>query len=440
MKGERPPQVDENEVLDTQQNDFIEIPTPDFEDTYRNIKHLIYDGFIPVKLQMGDITLTMKSIFPREFSYIEHISFGKEVDKIPYYFLYSIVFMDGMEVYPHRKEMHDYMMAVFKGLDGKTVEKLYDVMTTIQRYYSWSYENLEGYLYENESRYLWNIYKESILDKGLIGGFGVYNTAQESWVIFNQREDRKEQMNLDFNNSKFIVSALVGAKEVRKLDNLEKLRDTEEMRRRQEVRLKNKTKQVRLSQPINTAQELIQELHRQIRGEKDIHDRIIEQHEQRMIEKYNEKKARLDDLRRIEVAKRPKVEQGSKFVSVEEMQDQMKALKDFKKIPYLPEQKRNNYISKIRQTNTDKTSEEPETHEPEVRTRPHSKKSIFDPEVQKVLKTEKGTTRQVPPKPEVKKAGPPVAPPPKPPKAPKTKESVQSSETALKVFNINIKK
>src|SRR5271166_4988998 len=99
------PQLPEEEILDTQ-NDFIEIPTPEFDETYRNIRHLIYDGYIPVKLQVGNVELTMKSIYPREFAYIEHLA-EKEHEKIPYYFLYSIVFFDGVEVYQHRKELHE---------------------------------------------------------------------------------------------------------------------------------------------------------------------------------------------------------------------------------------------------------------------------------------------------------------------------------------------
>ena len=368
----------EGDIVESQ-NDFIELATPDFVETYRNIKHLIFDGFIPVRLSIGDTNLTLKSIYPREFSYIEMIAPKKESERIPYYFLYSIVFLDGIEIQPHKKELHDPIVSVFNKMHAKTVEKIFNVLTDIQRYYSASYENLEGYLYEKESRYLWTIYKQSILG-GFTNSWG-YNTAQESWISFNQREDRKEQMDMDFNNAKFIVSALVGSKEVRKLDNLEKMRETEELRRRQEIRLKNKTQKLRLTPPVNTKEELVQELHKQMRGEKDLHDKIIERHEKIMADREKERNEKLAVARKIEALNKPKVQEGSKFVTAKEMEERLKSLNVSPKRQVNVSNEK--YLDKLTQY---------QGKQPEPAPGPQfqgEKKSVFDPSVQKALEPAK---------------------------------------------------
>ena len=53
------------------QNDFIEIQTPDFEDNYFQVKNLIFDGFVPVRINFGNSNFVVKALNPSDFKYID---------------------------------------------------------------------------------------------------------------------------------------------------------------------------------------------------------------------------------------------------------------------------------------------------------------------------------------------------------------------------------
>ena len=367
--------------------EFIEVETPDFENTYREIKHIIFDGFIPVKLNFGESNLIVKSIYDTEFKYIDLIT-NKPEEKIPLIFLYSIVCFDGQDFLANRKNYHHEIHEIFRSFPIKVITKIQSIINAVQNYHYKSYENLEGYLYEKESRAFWDVYNKSALNLMFpqITQLG-YNGAQESWVMFNQREDERLALESEYNIAKFVVSGYIGGKEIKKINQQEKMRWTEELKRRQDVKLKNKFNKIRLSAPTNTAEELVKELERQIKGEKDQHDRIIEIYEKRILDQVQNKKKELE-IRRLEAAEAKKdvpegVSGSYKPVSKQEME---RASKE-KKIPVNPDLLRQDhqakYSDKLNQTSAIKKMPKPQV--------PQQKKdlssiSIFDSEVQNELK------------------------------------------------------
>lgn len=362
-----------------EQDQFIEIPTPDFENTYKQIKNLIFDGFIPFRIQFFGMNLVMKGLNPEEYRFIEMVE-PEAVRRIPLYFLYSIVFVDGDSLLPHRSELHGDFISFWMKLPSKVCEYLVNIVQAIQTAQSDCYENLEGYLYENESRYLWNVYGKKAVRNKLIKGVDLIgmNTAQESWVLFNSREDLKEEQDRLFDHSKFIVSGMIGGKEIKKIETSENLRQREEKQRRQDIRLKNKKDKIKLGPSLNTADELVKELERQIKGEKDIHDQIIDQHEQKLREFMAVRRAEMEQLASI----RDEVEksEGSKPVTSEEM----RKIIDEVAPPIDLIMSADHYTSKIEQTSISKPeSEAPKRSKKIGDMKPG--KSIFDPEVQKEL-------------------------------------------------------
>lgn len=380
----------QDNLLLEQQEEFLEIPTPDFEDTYRNIKHLLFDGFIPVRLNFGPVKMVLKSITPLEFSYIDLVA-TKPEEKLPLYFLYSTVFLDGIEMIPLRKSLHDDFQELFSKFSSKTFEVISETIGTIQSYYYKSYDDLEGYLYERESRHKWDVYKESALSMGLVGGLkGLgLNTAQEVWVSFNHREDERVAHEIAFSHAKFIASSMVGSKEINRIERVERLRWVEELRRRQDVRLKNKTEKIKLSGPVNTAEELVQELERQIRGELDIHDKIILQHEQNLVEAAEFRRASMGSMKNqmSQAIKESKALMGeSKAVTQKEIEEELAKLGNIK-VNYNEDY--DHYMTKIEQTQkrVGKAAQSVQDSAQKISKQVDKvRKSIFDPEVQKTLK------------------------------------------------------
>jgi hypothetical protein len=353
------------------QNDFIEIQTPDFEDNYFQVKNLIFDGFVPVRINFGNSNFVVKALNPSDFKYIDLIT-NSSSSKVPLYFLYSLVFFDGQEIVPFRKELHEDVSNLFNSFSNKTIDRVMQLLGYLQGYYTKCYENLEGYLYEKESRYKWEVYKHKALNS-LIKGFSDYNTAQEVWVSFNQREDEREKSENDFIHSKFIASAFIGSKEIKRIEQLEKNRWNEELKRRQNVRLKNKEDKIILSAPILTSDDLVKELEKQIKGEMDVHDRIIKQHEEQMEKFAEQRRLQMEAMKsQMSFGEEDKnIFGGSKAVSKKEMEDSLNKSPD--NMPKYSEQT-DRYLNKISQT---KIQGSESTSERSI--------SIFDPEVQEEL-------------------------------------------------------
>jgi hypothetical protein len=365
-----------------EQEQFIEIPTPEFETTYKYIKNLIFDGFVPFHIQFFGIKLIMKGLNPDEYRFIEMIEL-EPIRRVPLYFLYSIVLVDGDSILPYRADLHEDFIKFWLSLPTKVCERAINIVQAIQNAQSDCYENLEGYLYETESRYIWGVHGKRAIKNKLIKGIELIglNTAQESWVMFNTREDLKEEQDRQFDHSKFIVSGMVGGKEIKKIETSENLRQKEERQRRQDVRLKNKKDKIMLGPSLNTADDLVKELERQIRGEKDIHDQIVDQHEKKLREFMDLRRSEMEQLATIrdEVQKG----EGSKSVSPEEMQKVLEEVSD----PIDIIMQADHYTSKIEQTSLSKQSK-PEGFQPPKAKRigdMKPSKSIFDPEVQKEL-------------------------------------------------------
>lgn len=367
--------------------EFIEIDTPDFEKTYREIKHIIFDGFIPVKMNLCDSNLVLKSLYETEFKYIDLIA-EKPEDKLPLYFLYSIVCYDSVDFLQDRKKYHHEIQEIFRSFPSKVINKLSNSINQVQNYHFKSYENLEGYLYENESRHVWDIYKKSAMNIMFpeINKLG-FNNAQETWVLFNQREDNRIKDEAEYNIAKFVVSGYIGGKEIKKINNQEKMRWTEELRRRQEVKLKNKVDRIRLSKPINTAEDLVAELARQIRGEKDQHDKIIEMHENAIREQASLRRKELQILRLKANEENKEVPVGlsgsSKNMSKDDLDYLTKHPVNRKINPeILKYEELNKYATKLDQMSVSKPNLQKES-KPATE---NKGSSIFDPEVQNELK------------------------------------------------------
>lgn len=363
-----------NELLE-QQSEYIEIPTPDFENTYKNIKSLIFDGFIPVTLNICDYPVVVKALSLNEFRYIDILGTSDE-DKIALYFLYSMVLFDGESVIPIRKQMHREAIEIFRTIPTAGLNQVSTLINSTQRYYNSNYETLEAFLYEHEARAQWVISKKEALNKTLLYGHSDigWNTAQEVWIGFNQREDKRETDDRDFSNAKFIASAMVGDKEIKKISIREQLRWTEELKRRQGVRLHKKEHKLVLSNPTYTAKDLVGELLRQIKGEKDLHDKIIDEHE-RKLAVLSEKRAKDFEEAQIKAAmaitQHGALSGGSRPITQQEMNDHLKKV-NTKKIN-VDTDSSNRYLEKVMSTTRSTVAAPPQ-------------KSIFSPEVQDALK------------------------------------------------------
>lgn len=119
------------------------------------------------------------------------------------------------------------------------------------------------------------------------------NWGQLAWRAINFAEDTKESAEREWENAKFVASSMAG-KGIDRIHSSDKRRRQKERDLRLEARDKiirsaifgeefeSETKDGRPMQVARTVEELADQLERDLRGEKDWHDRVVEAHERQV--------------------------------------------------------------------------------------------------------------------------------------------------------------
>ena len=132
------------------------------------------------------------------------------------------------------------------------------------------------------------------------------NWSQLTWRALNHFEDLKEQAERDWENTKFVASAMAG-KGMNKVYGQDKRRRQTE----KETKIERREKIIRhalLNEPLDgpsqspikvarTVEELNTQLERDLKGEQDWHDRVIASHEHRLQKGYDDRMEHVRQLR-----------------------------------------------------------------------------------------------------------------------------------------------
>jgi hypothetical protein len=157
----------------------------------------------------------------------------------------------------------------------------------------------ESFLYEEESRRLWNSTNHGVhplwMQAGIPGLDRIgMNQFQSSWVQWNRTEDDRLDDDYSWSLTKVLVS-VQSSKSAKKLDAKDKARVDAEKSRRAEAQNKawhvfmglydeagNKQHQIQQVFQPRTPQELSEEMRRWVSGEKDIHDSVVDDYKNRV--------------------------------------------------------------------------------------------------------------------------------------------------------------
>jgi hypothetical protein len=202
--------------------------------------------------------------------------------------------LDGENVLLDRPAHLPELAKFFGGLDDRSRQVLIRCLGEVNRRAGVATLLTQAYTMERMSRLRWAQYKGLDLSSTGVTGFegtesmGL-NWAQLTWRAFNHFEDLREQCDREYENAKFIASASAG-KGMNKIYSQDKLR----RKREREERVENRDKIIRcaiLGEPLEgpskldriqvarSVSELQDEVGRALSGQKDFHDRVIEQWE-----------------------------------------------------------------------------------------------------------------------------------------------------------------
>ena len=149
---------------------------------------------------------------------------------------------------------------------------------------------LEGFSYTDKSRKMWKIIRgvpNGDVYTGIQGtsALGV-NNHQENWVMINRFLDKEEEYDKDFSLAVLVASASnpKGSKQVRNHYDANK-KGLESKRKRLAIMGRRDHKEWTpqgWSVPVDTTEDLLEELDRQMDGKKDKHDVFMEQYYQEL--------------------------------------------------------------------------------------------------------------------------------------------------------------
>jgi len=286
---------------------------------YKDLEDLLYIGFVPYQARIGDINFVFKSVSDLEYRKASLMSGLKEDPRynilFHYNYLYHSIYMiNGVSIIEKREQAYSEMMEVFKGFPNPLLKNIFNILDGLTARLNKCVNLVEPYAYEDASRYAWVSKNKTVLNSflqtGIRGTEGLgLNQFQKYWNVLNFREDEKESFEERYNLAKFTAS-FTDPKSVKKIEASDKAKKEEEKSKRDRVKLYGiKEEEDRYFDPTSTSDGIISELEKQMRGDKDHHDHVIEAHE---------KKIRKGMLEQMQELKQMKDSRNQNFEIMEE--------------------------------------------------------------------------------------------------------------------------
>ncbi len=298
----------------------IEIPKPPEVNpvVWKDVEPMLFRGFLVAPASIGDVTVVFKSLNHHEFTFLSFIG-GTEGGTPPARFWntflsYAVFMFDGENVLSDRDRWLPKLSDVFATLPKGARDRIIRHLSELNRRASNAVRLTEAYVTEVNSRYRWAQLRG--MDPTLPAATGVpgterlgMNWAQLTWRALNYYEDQREDMEREWDNAKFIGSCFAG-KGIAKVY----AQDTERRKKDKEERIVKKDALLRSvllgeenvqgsSQQYGatfvvarTVEDLAAEMEKNLRGEKDWHDYIVDQHERASRESTAEQQQRLQAM------------------------------------------------------------------------------------------------------------------------------------------------
>ena len=275
----------------------------DKQEAYTVLADLILKGFLVSELNISGKSLIFKTINEKENDLIKMYAGNPKNEGYQfrfniYFLIFSLFIVDGQTVICNREknlsELYNFLSNIPEALFRNMMTKLNEIRAV-------SYDvlkYLEGFTYTNFSRSSWRSLRGNLPNcsefTGIPGTSEMgMNVHQESWVLINRSLDYEEDFNKDFSLAILISSASnpKGSRHVRSQhDSMVKGSEDRRQKLAQEGFIDvKKWSPEGWAAPVDTVEELVAELDRQMTGQKDKHDIFMENYLKRIREEAERK-------------------------------------------------------------------------------------------------------------------------------------------------------
>lgn len=310
------------------------------DEAYGALSDLIFRGFLTTELVLNGKSFIFKTVNDREFSIMK--AYAGHPDKPDYntrfntlFIVHSLFLIDGENILSERRNQLSKLCDLFTAMPDVLFKKFFIEMNTVRSLSFEVLKYLEGFSYTDHSRRSWKTLCGGVpCDEAFTGIVGTkemgLNAHQESWIQINRMLDEEALYNRELSNALLIASA-TNPKGTRKIRSQhDATTQAAEDRRKQLAEIGYKETTGRWSPegwaaPVDTVEELLDELNRQMNGVKDKHDLFIEDYLKKLKEEADQKTKEAEE--RILAARGDApagVTSTQRVVTAEEMQDIMR--------------------------------------------------------------------------------------------------------------------
>jgi len=275
-------------------------------EVYENTVALIQRGFLTAFAELNGIPFVFKSLNHHEFDLIRLMTgLSPSSQTVPprfwdVFLAHMVLFVDGHNVLAERSRHLSEIANTFREIPNLARIRLIRQLSELNRKASQATLLVEAYASESYSRWRWaQVYGMDLTSPAATGIAGTESLglsyAQLSWRAINHYEDLRDQNEAEWENAKFVSGSMAG-KGIQKVYN----RDNERRRKEREERWNKKDQLIRhvlFGEPVesdkryggaqvvvvaNTVEELADQVEKSLRGEKDWHDNVVQEYEDRI--------------------------------------------------------------------------------------------------------------------------------------------------------------
>lgn len=314
----------ESEESEDQEAQDIRIKPPSTPEinpeVYQEVVPLLEHGFLMLSADMNGVPFVFKSLNHHEYERVRLLSgFLPNSPTVPprfwdLFLAYMVLFVDGQNILLDRNRHLAALADTFKELPNSAKTKLIRQLSELNRKTAQAIRLVEAYATESYSRWRWaQVQGLDLSSPALTGIEGTerlgLSYAQLTWRALNYYEDLKTQQEANWENSKFIGGCFAG-KGIQKIydqDARRRKREKEEMWTRKDQLIRN----VLFNEPLeqnkryggaqviivaSTVEELADQVEKSLRGEKDWHDKIVDEYESKIRQGVKNRESQLQEL------------------------------------------------------------------------------------------------------------------------------------------------
>jgi hypothetical protein len=269
-------------------------------EAYTALSDLIYKGFLTAELDFDGKLFIFKTINDKELELVKMYSglSGRSdyLARFNYYFiLFSLFMIEDKNILLNREKYFEQTIDFFRSLPLLLPEKIIISLNSLRQTAYDALKFLEGFSYTPTSRNAWkslNGLSPANTDFTGIPGTNLLglNVHQESWIIINRSLDEEEKYSQEFYLALMVASSSnpKGARHIRNHHETQSKNMADRRKKLAELGnieiIRRQWSSEGWAVPVDTAEELVAELEREIHGVKDRHDIFMENYMKKMHE------------------------------------------------------------------------------------------------------------------------------------------------------------